>query len=264
MADDDLPFELFTDLASETRCQILVTLNKEPMRLNQLAKKLDLSIQDAHRNTDRLEESGLVQKNSDATLSLTEFGTLVTQQLTYLQFVSQHKQFFEDHTLQTIPEKFVQRIGALKNSKYITSVAEVLEKLKKIESATKHHLKIMVTQAWADEGKNLYKLIKNNVTVHTIIGKNTIFPDELIESVITQLDKLSSRENLVQREIDKVTVAIYMADNWCAVMFPNKKGDVDMSSMFLGNDDDLMEWCNDIFEYYWKHSKPSSPISKKS
>jgi predicted transcriptional regulator len=263
LKEGSLPFELFTDLASETRCAILVALSKEPLRLNQLAKKLDLTIQDAHRNADKLAGSLIIQKNADATLSLTEYGRLMAKQIQYFEFLYRYKQFFEDHIIQNVPEKFVQRIGALQNSQLITSVTEVLEKLKKIESNTKKALKIMVSQAWSAEGKILINLTKNDVIVHTLIGKNTIFPDEIIDTIIKNLDKLSSKENFVQRQIDSVDVAVYITDDSCAVMFPNKKGQIDMNSMFLSEDDSFREWCNDIFEYYWSRSRPQVRISKK-
>ena len=262
--DNALPFELFADLASETRCSMLVALNCEPLRLNQLAKKLDLTIQDAHRNIDKLIESGIIQKNSDATLSLTGYGKLMTKQLTSLQFLNKHKQFFEDHTLENIPEKFMQRVGALNETRPITSVAEVLEKLKKIESDTKDHLKIMISQAWSDEGKILINLIKNNVIVHSLIGKNTVLPDEIIDEIIEKhLEKLASRDNFERRQIDQINVALYIGDNSCAVMFPNKKGTIEMNSIFLGNDEAFKEWCNDVYEYYWSRSRPQTKVVRK-
>jgi predicted transcriptional regulator len=260
-----LPFELFADLASETRCAILVALNDEPLRLNQLAKKLDLTIQDAHRNTDKLSESGIIQKKSDSTLSLTGYGKIMTKQITSLQFLNRHKQFFEDHTLENIPEKFVQRVGALNEARLITSVAEILEKLKKIESSTKTHLKIMVSQAWSDEGKILINLVKNNVTVHSLVGRNTIFPDEIIDEIIEKhLDKLASRENFERRQVDQLNIALYIGDDSCAVMFPNKKNAIEMNAMFLGNSEMFREWCNDIFEYYWGRSRPQTSIAQKN
>jgi predicted transcriptional regulator len=262
--DDVLPFELFADLASETRCAILVALNDEPLRLNQLAKKLDLTIQDAHRNADKLAESGIIRKNPDSTLSLTGYGRLMTKQITSLQFLSKHKQYFEDHTLENMPEKFVQRIGALNETRLITSVAEILEKLKKIESGTKNHLKIIVSQAWSDEGKILINLIKNNVTVHSLIGKNTVFPDEIIDEIIEKhLNKLASRENMERRQIEKIDVALYIGDEACAVMFPNKNGTIEMNTMFLGNGETFREWCDDIYEYYWSRSRPQTKIARK-
>jgi predicted transcriptional regulator len=141
LKEGSLPFELFADLASETRCAILVELSKEPLRLNQLAKKLDLTIQDAHRNADKLADSSIIQKNADATLSLTEYGRLMAKQIQYFEFLYRYKQFFEDHIIQNVPEKFVQRIGALQNSQLITSVTEVLEKLKKSNPTQKKRSK---------------------------------------------------------------------------------------------------------------------------
>ena len=46
-----------------------------------------------------------------------------------------------------MPEKFLQRIGALQKCEFVRSVAAVMERLKKLESGTKKQLRIMVSQA---------------------------------------------------------------------------------------------------------------------
>lgn len=60
--------------------------------------------------------------------------------------VKKHKKFFEDHKLSgAIPDKFLQRIGALYNCTTIGSVTTVLQALKKIEMSASDSIKVMVT-----------------------------------------------------------------------------------------------------------------------
>ena len=62
---------------------------------------------------------------------LTELGRLVVKQIPYFVALNKHRRFFEDHTLTTIPQKFVQRIGVLLSCEIIENVTPVLEKEQK-------------------------------------------------------------------------------------------------------------------------------------
>ena len=73
--------------------------------------------------------------------------------------MKKQEKFFEEHTLGDIPEKFLQRIGALQSCELVISVAAVMERLKRLESDAKKQLRIMVSQAWAEEGRHHYRTV---------------------------------------------------------------------------------------------------------
>ena len=51
--------ELFTEVASETRYTILISLDKKTSRISSLARELEITAQDAFRNINRLLETVL-------------------------------------------------------------------------------------------------------------------------------------------------------------------------------------------------------------
>ncbi len=53
------------ELAGESRYAILRMLEEQKQRSAQLAKELNLTIQETHRNTVRLADAGLIKKDSD-------------------------------------------------------------------------------------------------------------------------------------------------------------------------------------------------------
>ena len=55
---------IFVELAGDLRLQMLMRLNQENLRLSELAKELDATMQEAHRNINRLIDTGLVEKGS--------------------------------------------------------------------------------------------------------------------------------------------------------------------------------------------------------
>jgi predicted transcriptional regulator len=110
-----------------------------------------------------------------------------------LLFMKNHAEFFGEHTLGGLPAKFVQRIGALQGCELLRSVTPVLERLKKLETGAEKSLKIMVSQAWVEEGRILASKAAEGTAVLTLVGRNTVFPREVIESIIPPLDKLPAQ-----------------------------------------------------------------------
>jgi predicted transcriptional regulator len=246
-----LASELFMELASELRCSILMSVSRKPVKLSTLARELDSSVQDVHRNVNRLTDIGLV-KRENVEIRLTEYGRLVTKQIPYFVFMKKHRKFFEEHTLGDIPEKFVQRIGALQNCELVHSVAAVMERLKKLESGTKKQLRLMASQAWAEEGRIIIELSMHSIEVLVMVGKNTIFPKEIIDSIGRLIEKMPANQKMQTKMVEKVDLALYISDEQAAVMFPNMKGEIDMSAIFIGSDPAFYEWCNDLFNHYWE------------
>ena len=250
-----LASDLFMELASELRCSILVFVSKKPSKLSLLAREFKTTVQDVHRNTNRLMEAGLVKKKEDGAIYLTEYGRIIVKQVPYFIFMKKHARYFEEHSLDGIPEKFVQRIGSLQNAKLVYSVAAVMEKIKRIESSTQKKLKIMLSQAWAEEGKIIIELLMHGIQVQTIRGGNTVHPKE-IESIVKMIERHPTNDKKLEpRMVDKVNVALYISDDKdAAVIFPNKNGEIDMNAIFIGNDAEFYEWCKDLFDYYWSRA----------
>jgi predicted transcriptional regulator len=247
-----LASELFMELASELRCSILMSVSKKPAKLSSLARELDSTVQDIHRNVNRLTDTGLTRRE-DGSLHLTEYGRIVTKQIPYFIFMKKHANFFESHTLGDIPEKFLQRIGALQNCELVHSVTAVMERLKKLESGTKKQLRLMSSQAWAEEGRIIIELSMHGIEVLIMVGKNTIFPKEIMDSIGRSIEKMPANQKMQTKMVEKVDVALYISDEQqAAVMFPSMRGEIDMGAIFIGSDPAFYEWCNDLFDHYWE------------
>ena len=249
--------DLFMELASETRFSILLSLNKRPARLSSLSRELDTTAQDVFRNLNRMAAEGLVKK-ADGEFSITEYGAMVVSQVPYFSFLRRHRKFFESHGLASsgIPASHLMRIGELADCSIISSVTEVFQRLKKIESGATSAVKAMVPQAWPEEGEIYIDRASHGVQVQTIVGHNTIMPKSVIEAVGTTLEKLTKGGFFTTKMIDKVDVGIYVCDNTQAgLMFPRKDGEVDMTTLFVSEDSKFCSWCTDLFDYFWQRAK---------
>jgi predicted transcriptional regulator len=268
--------EISSELAGETRCSILILLDNKPAKLSSLARELDITVQEAFRNVNRLVEARMVKRgriegegrddlsggsnssSSSSTFHLTELGRLITKQIIpYYLFVKTNQELLEDHTLRDIPDKFVQRIGALHNCKVVKNVTAVFEKLKKLELGAKESLKIMVSQAWPEEGKILAECANNGVEVYGMFGRNTVFPKEVIDNIIPILDRLVKSGKFKRKMLDSVKIALYVSESQSALMLPNMRDEVDMNILLVGDDPLFNDWCLDLFNYFWERAGPA-------
>lgn len=135
----------------------------------------------------------------------------------------------------------------------------VLQKLKKLESSANQCIKAMIAQALPEETSLVIERIQHGVDVSLITGQNTIVPKDLVKDFSPTLEKLFSEKVFKHRMLDRLPVAVYIADNsQAAVMFPDRHGEIDMSTLFVSEDPKFWEWCSDLFEYYWQRSRPFS------
>src|SRR5712692_9591799 len=78
----------FFELASEQRLSIILRLHTKSAKIVQLAKDLGTTMQEVHRNVNRLQRAGLVKKNSEGIFSLTTFGNTIVKQIPTLNYLS--------------------------------------------------------------------------------------------------------------------------------------------------------------------------------
>lgn len=252
--------DLFLELAGETRRLMLESLARRPARMTTLARELDVTVQDIHRNVNRMMGAGLVERN-DGMLHITESGRMVTRQIGYFQFVEKHSRFMNSHTLAHVPEKFAQRVGALQRCRLVESVTLVMQELKRLESSTSRRLKVAATQAWPEEGSILIDRASRGVEVWVIVGHNTVFPKNVIDEILPALEKLPTAPR--NRMVKQLDVALYVADEEAAVMFQNRNGEVDMGAIFVGGDSEFVEWCSDLFDHIWARAGPFDVMKTK-
>jgi len=254
--------EIFVELASSQRLSIIFMIYCQRLNLSSLAKSLNLTMQEVHRNTKRLIDAGLIEKNLDGIFLLTTFGSAIIKQISIFDFLSNNKNYFSDHILGNIPIKFIQRIGALSEGKFISGIVRVIESWKRLYNESNEYIYGILPQIPLELIQTVIPKIKNEgIRFNYILPKNAIVPkirsDIQKSSGYTELLK----QGIIERKmIDRVDVAVILNEKQATVMFPTIKGETDMNCMFISNDlrlnDGLFhEWCLDFFLYCWHNSK---------
>jgi predicted transcriptional regulator len=253
----------FIELSNSQRLQIINALKNCSMNLTLLAKHLGITMQEAHRNFNRLMDAGIVSRDSNGSYSLTTFGNTITTQIPSINFLSKNKNYFSDHYFGNLPMKFIQRIGSLDDSKFIQGLVAVIEEIKEMYRHSNEYIYGMIPQVPLDLMEVATKIVmERKIKFNYILPKNAAIPkkgkDFLNEINYPELLK----SGLVERKmINDVKVSVVLNEKKALLMFPSIKGETDMNGAFSNtidreNNKLFHEWCLDYFRYSWLDSKP--------
>lgn len=245
----------FLELASEQRLNILKNLVEKNLNISKLAKILDATNPEVHRNIGRLTKNDLIERNSDGNYELTTYGKTVLIQIPSISFVSENKDFLNEHTLNGINKKFIQRIGALQGKNKIKGFVKALEKWKKIhENADEFIYNILYELPYSDDIIDIISSkLKKNISIKSIFSEITVIPEDRKKVFEAKGFQKYVSDGILERKItkDKI-IGLLVTDKEAGVFFPKRNGEADLSEMWVSTDSDFREWCVDYFEESWK------------
>jgi len=240
------------DLASPQRLNILFKLLSKDSTPTEIAKELDSTKQEVHRNFIRLEESGLIEKKNNGKYSTTTFGESVCTQVPTIVFFSQNRKYFEEHTFADIPYKFKIRCGQLAISQHVKGISKVLEHWKTIYKNSNEYIYEILSESPLDLIEPLVKQIKKGIKFQYIFSESTVVPKGR-KALLKKLGFNNLIEKgLIERKMAKnVQTVIVLNEKEACVLFPNNAGESDLTEMFYSDDPMFHEWCLDYFRFCW-------------
>jgi predicted transcriptional regulator len=243
----------FFELASEQRLAIIFQLNEKSAKISQIAKGLGITMQEAHRNVNRLQDAGLIEKDPEGVFSLTTFGNTIIKQIPTFNYLSKHKEYFSEHMLGELPIKFIMRLGALDKCEYIKGVVAILERWKDIYREADQYIYEIVPQVPMDLIEPAVTRVKEKgVKYSYVFPKDVIIPKGR-KDLLKKLGhgELLNKGAIERRMVESVQVAVILNERQAAVLFPTQKGETDMNMIFHSTDPVFHEWCLDYFRYRW-------------
>ena len=242
----------FLELASSQRLEILFRLLAKRSTPTFLAKEIGSTKQEVHRNFSRLEDTGLIEKGTDGKFGLTTFGKTICTQVPALVFLSRNRKYFEDHTFENIPTKFIMRTGQLATATHIKGVSKTLEQWKSIYKNSNEYIYEILTEVPLDLIEPLIKRVKKGIKFQYIFSENAVVPKGR-KSILKKLDfdKLIEK-GLVERKMEsEIQTVVVLNEKEACIMFPNIEGESDITEMLYSDDPMFHEWCLDYFRYCW-------------
>lgn len=225
--------KLFYELASGSRLGILLELKQKDWKMNDLARKLDLTTTETFRQLQRLTEASLAKKQPEGTYAITEYGQLILEFTVPLGFMLKNKEYFLTHDVRCLPHHLLMRLDALSNATLIEGM---------VQSTTK--ISTMIGEA-----KQFMWGISPEPLAQTIEAINKAVPQKA-EYHILSPQPYSKLSNIENRTLMKPPLIMALNETHAAVCFRLVGGKVDYAS-FFGDDPSFHEWAKEVFLYFW-------------
>jgi predicted transcriptional regulator len=240
--------KLFFELASESRLGILRELRTENLKMQEIARRLDVTATEAFRQLERLSAALLVQRQPDGTFAIAEYGKLVLQLSSSLEFVSKHKDYFSAHDIMRLPNQFVNRLGELSQANLVMDAIDSLNKGERaFMEAEQYGWGIAEGTIPEHMGPIMNKKIQKGVKLRFLIPENRL-PANVSPPALAR--------NLEIRGLSDLPAIVVLTEKEGGICFCQVGGRVDYAG-FFGNDSIFLNWVKDLFLYYWDREKAS-------
>lgn len=255
--DSQLICDIFFELSNESRLDIIVLLEQNAMKLSQIAKELDLPVQEVSRQLARLVKVKIITKNLEGAYIVTPQGRNILRLLPSFQFLSDNSVYFEKHCLDKLPLQFMNRIGELRNSSPVSVLMESFVSVERVVQESDEFFYYITNQNLVSP--QAYALgaaaLDRGVVFKCIELANYAPPEALTKKVSEEVrDKFTEhRKNglVLDRELQDIDVIFYMNEKEVGLLaFPLMDGSMDYLG-FTSKDKDFIKWCKDLHEYYW-------------
>ncbi len=235
---------LFFELASEDRLNILRELNKTSLKMQDIARKLDLTATEASRQLQRMSKAELIERLPEGLYIATQFGKLVLSLSPSLEFALKHKQYFQNHNIWQLPPSFIFRLGELSQGVLLTEMGEVLIRWEELIRAAEEHLWVMTPQRIP----SLVRVIEER----TLQGVKLRYINP--EQLSLAYPNVLTGQNIDRRILNNFDFGVLASEKEAMIGLPFMDGTPNPSGIF-GHDSVFLKWVHDLFLYYWDPRK---------
>jgi len=228
---------LFFELASESRLSILRELQSKNLKMQEIARRLDLTATEAFRQLERLSAALLVQRQPDGAYALTQYGRLELHLSSAMDFVLRNKQYFLTHDIWLLPRQFVNRIGELSQATLKMGLIESTFKSSQMIGEAKQRM-------WAISPEPLPQSFDTLATQIPEGVEYRILSPQLPVKFL----------NLENRTLTESPAILALTEKEAALCFRFMDGRVDYAG-FIGDGEVFLNWVKDLFLYYWDKGK---------
>ena len=234
---------MFFELASESRLSILRELQKENLKMQEIARRLNVTATEAFRQLERLSAALLVKKQSDGTFVLTEYGKIVLQLSSSLDFVSKYKNYFSTHDVMRLPFQLVNRLGELSQASLGMDTIENLNRAERaFIEAEEFGWGIAEGTIPVQMSPIMFERSQKGLKLKFLLPENRL-------PAATAIVK-----NVEVKGISELPAIVVLTEKEGAVCFYQLEGRVDYAG-FFGKDPTFLNWVKDLFLYYWDRGK---------
>ena len=242
---EDRAADLFFQLSSPDRKRILSELQKENIHLNGLAKRLDMTATETFRQLQRLSDASLIQRGSSGKYHLTNYGKLVLESSSSLEFISKFKEYFREHNAFVLPPDLRARLGELLGCRLVTSNTETLNIVEEMIMNAEKNIDATVF------GLELY-LKKMQDRLQEGVKERWLLHESYLPKA--KVFFRSAKQLPETRWAPNVPIEMFLNEKVAGVTLPLNEGSSSYYSLF-GSNPRFIRWTGDLFDAEWQKAK---------
>jgi predicted transcriptional regulator len=256
---------LFFELSNEDRLRIMLELEKEPLKLTHLSKKLDLTSAESHRQLSRLSGTKLIVKDVEGFFSLTPFGEQSLKWIPGYRFIYDNKEYFQSHSLSNIPHDLLLRLGDLFGCIFSDNALVSVNHFSMMIQEADEYLQIIHDQYLLSVYPMVSEAFKRGVhlrCIDPVVYRPSLQLKGEVSEEVQKTMLLAQKDGiLINRKMEQFDAFLWMSEKEVALLsFPTFEGKEDYLG-FISKDDRAIKWCDDLFKYYWVRAKSKPEIT---
>jgi len=238
--------KLFFELASESRLGILWELRKKNLKMQEIARRLNVTATEAFRQLERLSASSLVRRQPDGKFAISEYGKIVLQLSSSLEFVSRHKDYLSNHDIMRLPPQFVNRLGELSQAKLVMDTIENLNNSERAFIKAEQY-------GWgmAEGTVPEHMMPRMNESIQRGVKFKFLIPEARLSANVSSA---AMARNVEVRGLSDLPAMICLTEKVALMCFRQIGGKMDYAG-FFGVDPLFRNWVEDLFQHYWERGK---------
>lgn len=258
--------DLLFEFSNEDRLNILYLVREDQLKLSHIANKLNSTVQETSRNVSRLNDIGLVIRDSEGLYKISPLGKYSLELLPGYEFLSKHPDYIHTHTFDRLPHEFLTRIGDLNACTYTGDAMITFYTAERMMQEAEEYLLFVTEQHMISAIPHLMNALKRGVTIRSIMPSNLDYPDGYFEQPVVKEAGpvfMESRQSglLEERWLPVVDTPLGVSEQMTGrVFFPMNDGTFDYNG-FTVVDERSHKFVEDLFMYYWEKASSKIPES---
>ncbi len=266
MEDKEEISKVLFELSSSRRASILLEIEKENLKMGQIAKSLDMTVTETFRHLQRLTEAKLVEKKTDGTYAITSLGNLATGFLTGFNFVLKNGDYFLDHDVSCLPYEFINRLGELSAGEFCREAMSTFNRARKMVHEAEEYLWVIAEQVDTSHTQVTSEKVSQGLKFKFIMQKDLaktvkIYPETLLcphcrKQMMEDESKFKEKRcsYCERRQLERICLSLFISEKESCVFLRRAKGEMDYVG-FFGADEKFRKWTRDLFVYYWEKAE---------
>lgn len=250
--------DLYFELSNEERLWILYRLREGGLNVTGVARGLGMTTQECSRHLSRLSDAGLVMRSPEGLYVLTQYGRLSLRLVPGQKFVSEHREYFNSHSLDGLPPEYVCRIGELEGSDLVSDVMVTFSRLESLFNEAEEYIWMIHDQYLLNILPLGVEALKRGVEFRSLEPVKKA-PGRSLDYARPQYVGEEDEKYFLgawldgrigARFSDDISVYLYVSEKEAIVAFPLMDGSFDYLG-FASRDEAVLGFCRGLFEFFW-------------